>query len=564
MFVVFEGIDGSGKTTISNRVVRRLKERGFDTRHLRQDGKFASSVTEAVRSLARDARHLPLVPEAELLLYAARELQLCEEALRPALAAGKLVIADRFFYTAEVLGRFGRGLDVSWVRALVDLARRGLEPDLVVLVDVEPVLARARRKASKLEELSRKPPSRKGLAGTGLAERLREGYLELARAEPERFVIVDNDAELETSVQRVEQLIESAASRGVAAAIAEFRAQSSAPRRQPPVRGVDEALERFLSWIAARVGTEPGIAGLMLGGFHGDRVDGLREQLVAAAPRALLYGLGGSTDAFSFELRERLAPAHPADVAASLGGIGNDVAQARALRLALRERAGAEVAVSLRGLSDLLSLELRAQLFEQFPDAVVASLGGLEHELAWQLRQRYLSTRRAALAENFELAAVVLRSVRGSADPRAWELREAGWASAPAAALKSLADLEDERSWQWRERWLERAPRPVLESLGQLRSDRAWQLRQVAADTAKEALEGFVGVDDERAWALRERGLDRWPSTVVKSVGGLYGSSRGRALVERQLERHGHRLGVLRHASRVALNLPGAATDRED
>lgn len=561
MFVVFEGIDGSGKTTISNRVVRRLKERGVATCHVRQDGKFASSVTEAVRSLARDARNLELVPEAELLLYAARELQLAQEKLRPALEAGKLVVADRYFYTAEVLGRFGRGLDGAWVGSVLELARRGLVPDLVVLVDVEPALARARRKAAKLNEPTHKPPSRKGLAGAGLADRLRQGYLELARAEPQRFVIVDNDAELETSITRVEQLIEASRLRGVAAALAELRSRDRAV--EPGGRGpasLRDALEGFLQRVAARAVTEPGVAAFLLSGFHGERVDALRERLSRAAPRVVLAALSGLTDAKSFVLRERLLARYPSEVALSLRGIDSGAPAARRLRAELFERAGAELATSLSGLGDAAALGQRGALFERHPDAVMASLAGLDDERSWQLRERYLDARRGQLTESFELSGVVMRSVRGSSDARAWELRDACWSAAPVAALKSLTDLDDERAWRLRERHAERAPRPVLESLGKLRSARAWALRAAAAGTCKEALDGISGADDAEAWALRERYADLWPSTVVKSVGALRDSARGRALLERQLVRHGQRLGVLRNAALLALSLASCAS----
>ena len=76
MFVVFEGIDGSGKTTLSNKVAAALHARGLPVRHIRAEGKYASTVSEAIRELGRDARNLELVPEAELLLYVARDVQL--------------------------------------------------------------------------------------------------------------------------------------------------------------------------------------------------------------------------------------------------------------------------------------------------------------------------------------------------------------------------------------------------------------------------------------------------------------------------------------------------------
>ena len=566
MFVVFEGIDGSGKTTISNMVVRRLQEAGVETCHLRQDGKFASSVTEAVRTLARDSRNLALVPEAELLLYAAREVQLTEEVLRPALANGKLVVADRYLYTAEVLGRYGRGLDADWVTSLLKLVGRGLAPDLVVLVDVEPAIARARRKASKLNEPTNKPPSRKGLAGAGLAQRLRSGYLQLAAAEPERFAVVDNDADLETIVDRVRRLIEASLTRGVWRALVDFRAESGAHggKTAGNSASLDDALDRFLETIAARAATEPSVAAFLLTGFHGERVDALRERLAEQAPRVVLHALTGLTDRCSFELRRRLAPQFPGEVATSLTGIGNDVAGARAFRLELWERASVEVANSLRALGDDESFALRERLYERSPEAVVASLELLDSARAEQLRERFLAERGAELTQSADLAALVMRGLRGLGTERAWQVRDACWSVAPVAVLKSLSGLDDARSWQLREDNLGRAPRPVLESLGLLRTARAWALRTATARECKEAVDGIAGADEPEAWALRESCADSWPSTVVKSVGVLRDSARGRALLDRQLTRYGHELGVLRNASSLALNLTPRADQLEE
>ena len=124
MFVVF----GSGKTTISNRVAQELRERGLIVEHLREGGSFASSVTQGIRDFCRDARNLALVPRAELLLYVAREAQLLEEALIPARKRADIVIADRYFYTAEVLARAGRNLPEEVVRPSSRRPRGGSGP----------------------------------------------------------------------------------------------------------------------------------------------------------------------------------------------------------------------------------------------------------------------------------------------------------------------------------------------------------------------------------------------------------------------------------------------------
>ena len=176
MFVVFEGIDGSGKTTLSGRVARRLREEGLSVEHLREGGKFASAVTEEIRAFGRDARNLELSPEAELLIYAAREAQLLDEATIKAIAACDVVIADRYFFTAEVLAIHGRGLPAERVRALLHAASRGIVPDLVILIDTDPQIARARRRVAKILAPDAKAPSRKGLSGAGLLHRLRAGY----------------------------------------------------------------------------------------------------------------------------------------------------------------------------------------------------------------------------------------------------------------------------------------------------------------------------------------------------------------------------------------------------
>jgi dTMP kinase len=202
MFVVFEGIDGSGKTTISNRVATELAAEGLSVKHLRAEGKFVSPVSEGIREFGRNAQNLDLSWQAEFLLYVARDVQLIHEALRPALGEHDLVLADRFLYTPEVLGRHGRRLPESFTRPILTAAADGLEPDLVILVDVDPTYARARRKLRKLAEHQPKPPSRKGLSGVGLQQRLRRGYLALADEHPERWVVLENQDSLDKSVKR--------------------------------------------------------------------------------------------------------------------------------------------------------------------------------------------------------------------------------------------------------------------------------------------------------------------------------------------------------------------------
>lgn len=335
MFVVFEGIDGSGKTTVSNQVAERLRAAGLEIKHLRAEGKFVSAVSEAIRDLGRDARNIELTPQAEFLLYVARDVQLIEEALRPALQQTDVVLADRFLYTAEILGRWGRHLPAEFTEPVLQAAAGGLTPDLVVLVDVDPVLARARRKAYKLQVADKRPPSRKGLSGVGLQHRLRRAYLELAAQSPERWVVVKNEDSLEETVSRVTELIQRAHAQGAKSAIEQLRKQSQldAPSRPPaPPRSAAEALSSFVSWIDRRMEREPRVAAYLLGGLFGPGIDERRRALTERVPEAVLAASSGRIDELSWQLRDELVPRYAGAVLRTISGVPNSEPRARALR----------------------------------------------------------------------------------------------------------------------------------------------------------------------------------------------------------------------------------------
>jgi dTMP kinase len=576
MFVVFEGIDGSGKTTVSNRVADRLREGGLKVRHLRADGKFASEVTEALRSFGRDARHLDLVPQAEFLLYVARDVQLIEQVLRPALAVEDVVISDRFLYTPEVLGRTGRNLDVAFTAPILRAAAGGLTPDLVVLVDVDPVLARARRKAFKLSVLDKRPPGRKGLAGAGLQHRMRGGYLELADASPRLWAVVDNEDVLEDTVARVATLISEARRDGTPAAVGRFRAAISARRR---AAGADharqpgspaQALRAFLALIDKRMEREPGVAAYLLGGLAGPGIDERRQALAERVPDAVLAALTMLTDDASFGLRERLSAVAPAAAARSLVGIPSSDARASSLRAALEPVAPADVALSLSRLDDQAAWQARERLFdvERCADVVMASLGALASERAWGLRERWLAGLGGKIEDkieaHYELASAATKSIWSLDDERAWRLRRAARPAAPVAALASVVGLDDPESWSWRRDMLARAPKVVMATLRELDRPEAWRMRQQVAAECKEALDGIEGMDQPEAWTLREQHADRWPSTVVKSLGPLADGTRGNTLLLRQLDAHGSNVSLLKHSAAVALGLHRARMPKRE
>ncbi|MFT3923928.1 MAG: dTMP kinase [Myxococcales bacterium] len=555
MFVVFEGIDGCGKTTISNRVVERLKAQGYRVKHLRAEGRFASTVSESIRELSRDSQNLALDPRAEFLLYVARDVQLMEESLLPALEDHDIVIADRFLYTAEVLARFGRHLPPDYVTPVVNAAAAGLAPELVVLVDLDPSLARARRKSSKLVSKGGRTPSRKGLSGVGLSQRLRAGYRELAAESPERWFTVHNDAPLEEVVVEVTTLIDAGARLGASTALREAQARRTQPRAAPPLSSPEQARDAFLHWIQLRAEREPQVAAYMLAGLFGGTVDDLRLALARHAPQVVLAGLAGLTNPLSWQLREELALLHPAQVARGLTGPAALHPQGQALQAALFERAPGEVLKGLAQRDSELAWALRERAREEHAEAVLFSLSGLACERSWRLRDSLLAQHRKDLRTHYGLARAAAKSVQGLSDERAWALRESTRAAAPLACVGSLAHLSSARSFELRASYLRYAPKTVMESLRRLDVPEAWQMRRAVAADVKEALDGMVGVEAEAAWALRTEFADQWPSTAVKSLGSLADTPRGQEFVARRLALHGDNVSLLKHATAIALGL---------
>ena len=558
MFVVFEGIDGSGKTTISNRVSAALSAEGLTVKHLREGGKFVSPVTEGIREFGRNAQNLALAWQAEFLLYVARDVQLIHEALRPALETHDLVLADRFLYTPEVLGRHGRRLPDSFTRPILTAAADGLEPDLVILVDVDPTFARARRKLRKLGEVQAKPPSRKGLSGVGLQQRLRRGYLAMADEHPERWVVLENQGSLERSVERAVDLIRQAHREGAARAIARFRA--GAPRSASvhgPLHSPAEALQAFLAVVDGLTEREPRVAAYMLGGMYGPSVDDRRRALFEQAPDAVLGALDDLTDAASFELRKRARTQLPGLTLRSLG-LALHAPQGWELWQELAELAPADALGCLTGDDDERAWQARLRYIETQPalrELVLGSLSGLASARAWQLREQLLERREHELATSYDLARAVAKSVTGLPDERAWQLRRQARKLAPVAALSSLTGLDDAESWQWRAESLHQAPKVVMATLRGSFADAAWQMRHAVAFDCKEALDGLQGIDSEPAWSLRAGSSDVWPSTVVKTLAQLADEPRGRALVERQLRAYPENVSLLKHVSSIALGL---------
>ena len=194
LFISFEGIDGVGKSTQADELEEFVRSRGFDVVR-----SFEPGGTE----LGQEIRHLLLhrkgdvSPRAEALLYAADRSHHVATKIRPALEAGKVVIADQYLDSSVAYQGAGRELETKEIRDLSLWATNGLLPKLTVLLDLDPETARTRRDETGTE------PDRLEREKIDFFTAVRSGYLELAANEPERFLVVDATK----SREEIQQLI---------------------------------------------------------------------------------------------------------------------------------------------------------------------------------------------------------------------------------------------------------------------------------------------------------------------------------------------------------------------
>lgn len=186
-FITFEGGEGCGKSTQVKRLKERLETSGIEVLLTREPG--GTWLSEEIRHLIKDQNTDAPCDRSELLLFLAARAQLVRNVIRPALAAGKWVISDRFSDSTIAYQGYGRGLPLDVLHAANDFACEGLVPDLTFLLEVSPATAVARR--NHREAMTNTTADRIELAGDDFHNRLRQGFAELAKANPERIVVID-------------------------------------------------------------------------------------------------------------------------------------------------------------------------------------------------------------------------------------------------------------------------------------------------------------------------------------------------------------------------------------
>jgi dTMP kinase len=189
-FITFEGGDGSGKTTQLREVERHLYELKRSCVLTREPG--GTALGEMLRKVLLEVGDEEIAESTELFLYLADRAQHVKQIIAPALSAGKIVLCDRFSDSTLAYQGYGRGIDLDWLRRLNDTATQGLRPDLSFLFDcpVDVGLARASQR-SKQSQAGRPREDRFEREKIEFHERVRQGFLALARAEPKRFRVID-------------------------------------------------------------------------------------------------------------------------------------------------------------------------------------------------------------------------------------------------------------------------------------------------------------------------------------------------------------------------------------
>lgn len=201
LFITFEGGEGSGKSVQARALCRRLSRLAIPAILTHEPG--VTSLGRKIAHWLKWGKDIGISPPAELMLFNASRAQLVNEVIKPNLQSGKVIICDRYADSTIAYQSYGRGLDLTMVKAVNEAAVQGVKPDLTILLDMPVEAGLARKKDKK--------PDRFEQENITFHRRVRQGYLDLARAEPDRWLVIDaaksKEAIAEIIWQKVNQLL---------------------------------------------------------------------------------------------------------------------------------------------------------------------------------------------------------------------------------------------------------------------------------------------------------------------------------------------------------------------
>jgi dTMP kinase len=198
LFITFEGPDGSGKTTQARLLAEYLESQGKPVLLTREPG--GTVISEQIRDVVLSTRNQSIRHETEALLFSAARAQIVAELIRPALAAGKIVVCDRYADSTMAYQGYGLGLDLDALRAITRFATGGLVPDVTFYIDVPAHVGLTRRQRGETNRLDQKD--------LDYHARVREGFLKMAREEPQRWIVIDGTRPVDQVQQEIRQKLE--------------------------------------------------------------------------------------------------------------------------------------------------------------------------------------------------------------------------------------------------------------------------------------------------------------------------------------------------------------------
>jgi len=182
MFITFEGIDKSGKTTQSKFLIERLSNLGYTVKFLREPG--GTKISEKIRDILLDIDNKEMFPSTEFLLYSASRAQLVNEVIIPALNNNEVIVCDRYYDSSLAYQGFGRGIDLNIINFINNFAAP-VKPDLTFFMDIH--ISELNHRTNKMYVQK----DRLEISGDSFFNKVREGYLSIAHNEPDRFVVID-------------------------------------------------------------------------------------------------------------------------------------------------------------------------------------------------------------------------------------------------------------------------------------------------------------------------------------------------------------------------------------
>ncbi len=200
-FITFEGGDGCGKSTQLALFQKYLEQKKIPCVITEEPG--GTLLGKEIKSLLLDARFGKLTPTAELLLFAAARAQHVEELIAPALAKGKCVVSSRFADATTVYQGIARGLNMKLIAELAQVATQGLKPDLTFLLDIDPKVGLKRTQEVDKESAPKGKVDKIEAEGIPFQKKVREGYLQLAQQEPNRFYVISSELSIEKIHQKI-------------------------------------------------------------------------------------------------------------------------------------------------------------------------------------------------------------------------------------------------------------------------------------------------------------------------------------------------------------------------